>query len=254
MLDIKTLSVGYRSHPVLKDVTVSALAGERIALVGPNGSGKSTLLKTLCGLLSPQSGTILINGQNPDSLPARLRARHTAYLPQIREAMPRMLVADIIALGRAPYRGTLGRISESGQNAIDAAAKQAQISEFLHRRFGELSGGEQARVLLARMLAVDASLLLADEPIAALDPFYQISMMEALSREATRGKTVITALHDLALAQKFSDRIWVMHEGLLVSDGPPEKALSPDILQSVFHIIPPQGGFQSPEIFDALQH
>lgn len=248
MLDIHNLCSGYRTKSVLKDISLSAEPGEFIALVGPNGSGKSTLLKTLCGLITPTSGQILIDNQNLTSLPAQSRARKVAYLPQSREAMPRMTVADIIALGRAPYRGTLGKISDTGQAAIGTAAERAQISEFLARQFGHLSGGEQARVLLARMLAVDAPLLLADEPIAALDPYYQISMMETLKSEAGRGKTVITALHDLALAHQFADRIWVMKDGELMADDIPSEALVTEMIKDVFRITPPLGGFHGPTL------
>lgn len=247
MLKIENLHAGYRTKSVLKDISVSAKPGELIALVGPNGSGKSTLLKCLCGLITPSSGTISLNKQSLTTLPARQRARQVAYLPQSREAMPRMRVADIISLGRAPYRGTLGKISEDGQIAIEKAAHRAQITPFLEHQIGRLSGGEQARVLLARMLAVDAPLVLADEPIAALDPFYQISMIETLKAEAYGGKTVITALHDLSLAHKFADQIWVMQDGELIANAAPDDALTADILRSVFKIALPQNGFQSPE-------
>jgi len=171
-----------------------------------------------------------------------------SYLAQSRKAMPAMSVQDVVNLGRAPYRGTLGKISSEGHMAIEKALSKTQSDVFAQRRFDGLSGGEQARVLLARALAVEAPILFADEPIAALDPFYQISMMEILKAEAESGKTVITALHDLSLAAQFASRIWVMHQGKIVMNETPKTALSKDILKTVFGIRAPVGGFRPLEI------
>ena len=250
MIAFDRLQAGYGPREVLKSVSATAQKGELIALIGPNGCGKSTLLKTLCGLITPSSGTIRVDGTPFTSIALRQRAKSIVYLAQSREAMPAMSVNDVVTLGRAPYRGTLGKISTDGQKAIDEALQKTQSTLFKERRFDELSGGEQARVLLARALAVQAPILLADEPIAALDPFYQLSMMESLKAEAENGGTVIAALHDLSLASQFADRIWVLHKGHMVTDDTPQQALTNDTLKTVFGIQLPEGGFKPLKLSD----
>ena len=244
MISFQNLSAGYGKCDVLQSISGAAKSGEFIALIGPNGCGKSTLLKTLSGIIKPSSGEVNIKGVALSNMPLKTRARSIAYLAQSREALPAMTVREVVELGRAPYRGGLGKISSGGKSAIKDAITKTQSEAFIDRRFDSLSGGEQARVLLARALAVEAPVLLADEPIAALDPFYQLSMMEILKAEAQSGKTVIAALHDLSLAAQFATRIWVMHQGKIVTDAAPLEALSDATLAKVFGIRAPVGGFQ----------
>lgn len=250
MITFENVSSGYGPCDVLQSVSAEAKAGDLIALIGPNGCGKSTLLKTLCGIIQPSSGTITIDGDSLNNLPLKIRARQIAYLAQSREALPSMSVEEVVRLGRAPYRGGLGKISSDGETAITSALSRTQSDVFKTRRFDGLSGGEQARVLLARALAVGAPTLLADEPIAALDPFYQLSMMKILKEEASSGKTVITALHDLSLAAQFADRIWMMHQGKIIANGKPADVLTAENLKTVFGIKLPKGGFKSLELAD----
>lgn len=244
MISFEKLSAGYGPCDVVHSVNAKANPGDCIALIGPNGCGKSTLLKTLCGLIPASSGQVTINSQKLKELPLKTRAKAIAYLAQSREALPSMTVEDVVQLGRAPYRGGLGRISPQGKAAIQSALARTQSDVFKTRRFDSLSGGEQARVLLARALAVEAPVILADEPIAALDPYYQLSMMQILKAEALSGKTVITALHDLSLAAQFADRIWMMHQGKIIADGTPDEVLNSENLKAVFGIKLPQGGFK----------
>lgn len=245
MIDIKNISAGYGTKTILKDITAGAQGGEFIALLGPNGSGKSTLLKTLCGLIKPSAGSLSLAGLPAHDMPPKQRAKTAAYLAQGREATRGLEVSDILDIGRAPYRGALGKISALGRAAIQDAAKRAQITELIGRQFDTLSGGEKARVLFARALAVQAPILLADEPIAALDPYYQITMMESLAQEARSGRLVIAALHDLFLARQYASRIWVMKEGRLYVDDMPSAALSAKTLADVFGVAPPKDGLQS---------
>jgi len=248
MIAIRNISASYGDKQVLHDISIGAPPGQFIALIGPNGSGKSTLLKTICGLITPSSGSIQNGDINIHNMPVKARAREIAYLAQARFAAPLMSVEDVVELGRAPYRGRLGKISEDGHAAIEQALERTQLSELRNRRFDSLSGGEQARVLLARALTVEAPVLLADEPIAALDPYFQITMMTMLKAEAESGKTVIAALHDLSLAHQFCDRIWVLHDGKLAVEAAPDEALNKDILRTVFGITRPKGGFAKNEI------
>lgn len=251
VISVQNLSAGYGAKDIISGVTASAKPGELIALIGPNGSGKSTLIKTLAGLLPSRSGEIMI-GQTPlQDLDLLSRARTIAYLAQDRLAQPDMKVAEIIELGRAPYRGRLGKISPDGQDAIERAIQTAQLTPYLTRAFGELSGGEQARVLLGRALAVDAPIVLADEPIAALDPYYQISTMEILKAQAASGKIVIAALHDLSLAYNFADQLWVMDQGQLTTARKPGTAAFAGIIEDVFGVSPPAGGFEAMKILQS---
>ncbi|MCF6220075.1 MAG: ABC transporter ATP-binding protein [Robiginitomaculum sp.] len=245
-LQIENLSAGYGKTQILRGINTTAKPGELIGLVGPNGSGKSCLLKTIAGLIRPDAGQVCISGQSITSFAPGERAKHIAWLAQDRSAAWALSVRDLVALGRAPYRGRLGRLSLDDRAAIDAALVCADCTDLQDRRFDRLSGGEQARVLLARALAVGAPVLLADEPTASLDPYYQISIMQTLKNEAKNntnngGKIVITSLHDLFLAQQFCDRIWVMHQGRLVADDIPDLALNDQILANVFRVKNQQG-------------
>ncbi len=248
MISFNNLSAGYGARDVLRSVSAKAETGDFIALLGPNGSGKSTLLKTLTGIISLSSGHITMLDQDLSTLKLKTRARNIAYLAQLRETASAMTVNDVVRLGRAPYRGALGKISVDGEAAITSALARTQSTQFTSRRFDSLSGGERARVLLARALAVGAPVLLADEPIAALDPFYQLTMMEILKAEAASGKTVIAALHDLPLAAQFASHVWVMQHGKIVANGPPKTALTAKVLKDVFGIKAPKGGFKVLEL------
>jgi len=235
-LHIENLYAGYDKTPVLQNICSVAKPGELIGLLGPNGSGKSCLLKTISGLIAPTSGHVTFSGKSVTSLPPKTRAKSIAWLAQDRSAAWALSVRELVSLGRAPYRGRLGTFSNADMQAIDDAMSSAYCTALQDRRFDTLSGGEQARVLLARALAVGAPLLLADEPTASLDPYYQISILQSLSREAKSGKIVITSLHDLTLARQFCDRVWVMQGGRLVADDTPQKALNPSLLAGVFRI------------------
>jgi len=231
MIEISNISVSYGQSRVVQNVSAIAEAGELIALIGPNGSGKSSLLKAIAGLTAHEGSTSL--PQNP-----RRRAKALSYLAQNSTAPDQRKVKDIIALGRTPYIGILSKRSERDAAAIQSAAKSCEIEPLLERPFGTLSGGEKMRVHLARALSTQAAILLADEPITALDPYYQISAMKILRDTANQGTTLIVALHDLDYAARFADRIWVMQDGSLVADEKAKTALSPEILKQVFRITP----------------
>lgn len=235
-LKLDHLSVSYGHEPLVSQLNIQVKSGEFIGLIGPNGAGKTCVLKTIAGLLKPHKGTASITGRNIHSLPARQRAKHIAYLAQNRHMAWSLSVRELVSLGRAPFRSSLGRFSADDELAIDAALHTAHCYDLQNRKFDKLSGGEQMRVHLARALAVNAPLLLADEPTTALDPYFQISILKALRASALSGKTVIASLHDLTLAKQFCTRIWVLHEGKLILDETPETAFNPDMLARVFDI------------------
>lgn len=242
-LEIRHIYAGYGKKPVLENVHTRAAKGDFIGLVGPNGAGKSCLLKTIAGLIQPTAGELGLNGLDLATFPPKPRAKHISYLAQERSAAWPLTVRELVTLGRAPFRGPLGDLSTADEAAISQAINAVQCEDLTNRRFDHLSGGEQARILLARTLAVDAPVMLADEPVAALDPYYQLSIMQSLHAEAIRGKTVIASMHDLSLAQQFCSRIWVLNKGKLVRDDLAERALGAKILHEVFGVRRTTDGF-----------
>lgn len=202
--------------------------GQIIALLGPNGAGKSTLIKALVGAVSADIDGLTVAGQT--HLDPRNRARNLAYLSQTRTGPALATVRDIITLGRFPFGG------QDPQKRVATVIEKLGLGPFADRPFGTLSGGEQARVLLGRALAVDAPVLLADEPTASLDPHYALRIMDTLRAEARRGRTVIVSLHDLSLAERYCDRALVLSGGLLVAQGAVRETLNDDILRDVFRV------------------
>lgn len=241
---LENLDSSYDKNPLVKNVSAEVDAGEFIGLVGPNGAGKTCLLKTIAGLLNPVGGHIALAGKPLQNISAKERAKHIAYLAQNRAMAWPLTVHELVSLGRAPFRSSLGRFSEADDEAIDTALQTAQCWNLRHRTFDKLSGGEQMRVHLARAFAVEAPLLLADEPTTALDPYYQISVLTELRAYADNGRTVLASLHDLTLAKQFCTRIWVIDDGKLRLDAAPDKAFSQEMLAQVFDIKPTKNGWQ----------
>ncbi len=229
-----TVRLGERA--ALEHVSFEAAPGGLIALVGPNGAGKTTLLRAACGLAPLSTGQVTLDGQAVRSLAPKARAKAIAYLPQERDTAWPMTGRRLAALGRFPYAGPLRRMSETDRAAVNRALAAADAQAFADRPVDHLSGGERARILLARALAVEAPVLLADEPTAALDPAHQLTVMQALKDAAAGGALVVAALHDLGLAQRFANRVIVLDEGRLVSDGAPGEALSDAVLREVFAV------------------
>lgn len=235
-LEARQLVLARGARRVIDGVDLALAPGELLCLLGPNGSGKSTLLHALTGLASPVSGEVLLDGKPIHALSPNARARARAYLPQDRAVEWRLSVRDVVALGRYPHRNGLSPLSAADLAAIDRAVALAGIADLLDRRADSLSGGEQTRVLLARAFAVDAPLLLADEPTAALDPYHQHETMAALAGLARTGAGVLAVVHDLALALRYADRVALLHQGRIVASGPPAQTLTPETLNAVYRI------------------
>jgi iron complex transport system ATP-binding protein len=230
------LKVTLAGRLVLKDVSLSLSSGHLVALVGPNGAGKTTLLRALAGLLR-SDGAVRVGGDALSSLPLRERARRFAYLPQGHVMHWPLPARDIVALGRYPHGATdPAQLSPKDTDAVLRAMQATDIMELRERRVTELSDGERSRVALARVLAVEAPVILADEPTASLDPRYQIDVMKNLRAAADQGVLVIVVTHDLGLAARFADTILVLSDGRLVSQGTPAEALSEQVMAEVFRI------------------
>ena len=236
LLTASGLSVRLAGRIVLKDVSLALSAGHLVALVGPNGAGKTTLLRALAGLI-PSDGAIEIGGQALASLPLRERAKRFGYLPQGHMVHWPLPARDIVALGRYPHGATdPARLSPKDAEAVLRAMQAVDVMEFSDRRVTELSGGERSRVALSRALAVEAPVILADEPTASLDPRHQIDVMQNLRATADKGVLVVVVTHDLGLAARFADHVLVLREGRLVSQGAPAEALSEQVMEEVFRI------------------
>lgn len=235
-LKIERLSVKLGGRRVLEDIHLEAEAGAFIVLLGPNGAGKTTLLRAIAGLV-PIEGTIILEGTDAADLSAQEKARRIGYLPQGHLLHWPLPVWDVVALGRYP-RGARDprRLAGDDRRAVEEALIATDMLGFADRQANHLSGGERARVALARVLALQADILLADEPTASLDPRHQIEVMERLAKTAAAGVLVIVVMHDLVLASRYAQRVIVLDGGRIAGDGPPAAALDEDRLRQVFHI------------------
>ena len=218
---------------ILDGVSLSASRGEVLGIVGPNGAGKTALLRCAAGLEGRADGVVEIAGTPLTRLSSNARARAMAFLPQQAEAAWPITVTAAVALGRLPHGGGA---SDENRRAVARALDAVGMTKFAKRLITTLSGGERALVLLARALAVDADVLLLDEPSAALDPHYQLAIMDLFHRLAGDGKTVCIVLHDLSLAARFCHRIALLHAGRVVADGPADAALADGLLERVYGI------------------
>jgi iron complex transport system ATP-binding protein len=234
-LRLENLSVRYGTRIALEQVSMTLSRGEMVALVGPNGAGKSSLLKAVAGVV-PHDGQVNWNGRPLHTQTPRQRARILAYLPQSPAAHWPLRVHDLVALGRLPHRRVGVALTHEDSQSIAWAMDRTEVGELADRHMDGLSGGERSRVLLARALAVQAPVLLTDEPVASLDPYHQLKIMAVLAECAHRGGLVIAVLHDLALAARFATRMIMISEGCLRGDGPPEQVLNDDALQQHYRV------------------
>ncbi len=214
--------------PRLNGIDFTLETGEILGIIGPNGSGKSTLLHALAGLL-PHQGECLFNGHAIAHLPAAQRARSIGLLPQACESAWSLSVDDVVSLGRLPW-------GDADATAIHQAMQQTGVLDFRQRKIDQLSGGEQARVWLARVLAGRPQLLIADEPIASLDLYYQRSIMDSLRQYADQGHAVVLAIHDFSLAARYCDRLCLLQQGHVHCCGTPTEVLTETALTQVFGI------------------
>ncbi|GAP08430.1 MAG TPA: ABC transporter ATP-binding protein [Anaerolinea thermolimosa] len=237
MLRVEALEVRYGERRALKGVSFSVERGEVFGVIGPNGAGKTTLIRALSGVVEIAGGEVWIAGRDVRHLNEQERARLVAVVPQARNLPPAFTGQEMVQLGRTPYLNWLGQFSARDWQGVRRAMERAHVLDLADRRLGDLSGGEQQRLLLARALAQEAPLLLLDEPTTHLDLQYQISLLDAVADLAKReGLTVVMTLHDLNLISRYADRLCLLVEGEIKALGTPEMVLEPELLSQVYHV------------------
>jgi iron complex transport system ATP-binding protein len=232
----RNLHLAFDGRLALDGVALAVEPGEIIGLLGPNAAGKTTLLRVLAGLAVPDAGTMRLDGTPLAAVSRGVRARRIAYLPQNATCHWPLAVERMVALGRIPHLGPLAREGAADRAAIADAMAACEVTHLAGRPVTALSGGEQARALLARALAGTPDLLLADEPVSHLDPYHRLRVMELLRAIAQGGGAVVVALHDLSLASRFCDRLVLMDRGRVAAEGAPAAVLTAPVLGRVFGI------------------
>lgn len=221
--------------PVLDEVTAAFAPGRVTAVLGPNGAGKSSLLACLAGLRVPHAGRVTLGGVARAAIPRRVLARRIGFLPQTPDLHWEIDVETLVGLGRYPHRGRWGE-SAADRAAIVRAMAATDVTRFARRAATTLSGGERARVLLARVLAGEPEWLLADEPLANLDPAHQLDGLDGLRRVAASGAGVIVVLHDLNHAARVADDVLLMRGGRVVAQGAPEAVLTAPLIARTYGV------------------
>jgi iron complex transport system ATP-binding protein len=235
-LEARDISVEAGGKSIVRNASLHVSGGEMVGLIGPNGAGKSSLLKAMLGLTPRIGGEVSIDGAPFESFAPVERAKRVAFLPQDRRVEWRLRVRDVVMLGRYPHQAGFGASTPSDRRAVDRALAMVDAEKIADQPIIELSGGERTLVLLARALAVEAPLLLVDEPTAALDPYHHLHVMETLAGLARSGVGVLAVIHDLASAARFMDRVVLINAGAIAAEGPPSQTLSDDNLLAVYGI------------------
>ena len=236
-MELDNISFAYDSAPILKELSLFIQESDFIGLIGPNGSGKSTLLKIMGGILKSDSGCIKFKGSETRRISKKIFAQSVSWIPQGNPMVFPFKVSEVVLMGRHPHLSALSFESHEDFNISQRAMKTTMTSEFSERFFNEISEGEKQRVMIASALAQNPELMLLDEPTSALDLKYQIEIMNILKDLNTNHKmTLIVAMHDLNLASRFCNRIILINEGKVVSDGTPLQVLKKDILEQVYGI------------------
>lgn len=235
MMRALDLCVSYWTNVVLDQVSISVSGGELVGILGANGAGKSTLLRCLAGAATPDTGQIAIGADDYSDLKPEARARRVGYLPQRPRVEWPMPVEEVVALGRLPHQPWWQGVDATASSPeVIAALEACDVAHFATRTVDTLSGGEFARVMMARLLAGQHEVLIADEPISDLDPPHRVDVMNILKGETRKGRAALVALHDLSLADRYCDRVVVLHHGRVIAQGRPSTILEAGVLSRAF--------------------
>lgn len=236
MLEARDVSVIRDGKRIVDGVSVSLQAPGLVAVIGPNGAGKSTLLLTLAGLLAPEGGAVALDQSPVLTIDRRALAKRRGYLPQNARCEWPISVERVVALGLTPVLPAFGDLPPSEKARVTEMLALCDLTEKREQSAATLSGGELARTMLARAMVGDPELLIADEPIAGLDPRHALDAMRRLRDVAARGRLVIVALHDLSLAARYADRIVALKEGKVLADGATSDVFTPALLKQLFEV------------------
>jgi ABC-type cobalamin/Fe3+-siderophores transport system ATPase subunit len=237
MLTVNQISVSYGKRRIISEISLSLSPGQILALIGPNGVGKSTLIRALAGIVPLEGGQVSIDGQDLAKLDTFERARRMAFVPQALQLPPAFTAWETVLLGRTPHLNWLGQSSERDEMIVRQAMERTNTLVLAERRVGELSGGEQQRLLLARALAQETPILVMDEPTAHLDLHYQVSLLDQVRTLARQdGKAVLIALHDLNLVSRYADRVALLLDGRLQAVGAPKEVLTSSLLSRAYRV------------------
>ncbi|MDE1991141.1 MAG: ATP-binding cassette domain-containing protein [Rhizobiaceae bacterium] len=237
LIELSDIQYSVGSKRILCGIDLTLAAGRIYGLVGPNGSGKSTLLKIIARQIEPASGVVRFEDKPLSQWANRAFARNVAYMPQFTPPTDGMTVRELVALGRFPWHGTLGRFTNDDRALVEEAIARTDLENFADRNVASMSGGERQRAWIAMMLAQNASCLLLDEPTSALDLSHQasvLSLVQSLSHE--RGLTVVVVLHDVNLASRYCDHIIALNQGTITAEGEPEEIMTADRLLQIFGV------------------
>jgi len=237
MLEVHNIHAGYPEKEILHGINLTAQPGQLVALVGPNGAGKTTMIRAMSGVLPLLAGTVNAFGKDITHLSPTERAKLIAVVPQANQLPPAFTGWQTVILGRTPYLNWMGHLSQKDQSVTRQAMQQTATVEFADRQVGQLSGGEQQRLLLARALAQSAPVLLLDEPTTHLDIQFQFNLMADVRKLAKeQNLVVVMAMHDLNLVSRFCDQVALLNKGQLVSFGTPVEVLTAETLSEVYQI------------------
>ncbi|VVN39099.1 Fe(3+) dicitrate transport ATP-binding protein FecE [Pseudomonas fluorescens] len=236
ILQARQLDIGYGATRIVQDLSFSPPPGKVTALIGPNGCGKSTLLKAFARILTPQAGSLSLDGKAYRDLSARDLARKVAFLPQVLPIPEGVSVRQLVAYGRSPHNSLWGRLSGADQHSVKQALQRMELETLADRPLSDLSGGQRQRAWLAMILAQDAAIVLLDEPTTYLDISHQVELLDLMRALSAEGKTVITVLHDINQACRYADHLAVMQAGRLVASGTPGDVLNAELVCRVFDV------------------
>lgn len=230
------LAMAHGSHAVIPNLDLNLPTGKVTAIVGPNGCGKSTLLNGLARIHKPSNGSVVLGGRDIHTLPAREVAQRLALLPQENSAPEGLTVADLVRFGRHPHQSWLRQWSEDDQAALDTALSAANVESLADRPLDTLSGGQRQRAWIAMSIAQQTPLLLLDEPTSALDLGHQIEVFELIRALSREGKTIAMVVHDIVGASRYADHLIAMHAGKIISEGPPNQVITPDLIRTLYGV------------------